>query len=899
VVKNLCLVFLLISFDPLCSLGQGMRVDVVKDIDLPVNPSASQTIIHKLSNDQENAFPLKVETELPQQLKLLLCPKTMLIDGGSSKNLLLTFSIPKNAKAGGYEIKLVLRDSSDNIFYSYQKEIRVKRVTLITARHLKSAVYVRGGEKATMTYLVSNEGNAEERLTFSSKFASVDGSSNVVLLPDSSITITVSAQTQKEILMPEDVSLDLRILNEQGVQLKSVQKSITVYPTKSIKNDPFVRLPLMVSASALGRKLGDEKFMTTYQYQITADGGIDSSGKHRIDFMYRGPDQINVARIGTFSQKYIGYSNPRFSGYVGERTYSSSILTDMFRFGIGSELRYNGKKIQFKSYYVKPRFMPDIKGVASLSGQYAVSRFSSTNFSFVRKQLSDGKSIGLAGAGFGFNNGKNFKTDMSMATSLNNHFSSPAYQGNLEWGIGNFRASGNALYASKDFQGYFSNTLFLSLNTGYSYKKFRLLAGWGFNDANPVQDTVYGVAPYSSSISLGIGFKPTKMASLVVQVIKRKKEDRFENKKFDYEEDFIKLIASRNWKKTGLSVSSEWGNTQNFLLKDRGGVSRNSDVLLNFNYKKSENFSFSIFSHFLQTNRYTVSKQKILLYGSTISLSLKSKIQFNLQYQNNFLIEELYSDRNLFDAKLNYQVNKKTSLGLYSNYAILFGKGQQRDLYSLITLNREIGIPVARVMTFGTIEGCIIHRGKGKIEGIILFLNGSSAITNAEGKFVFNNIKAGKHKLALDRGSLSLNDVTEQTMPFEIEVFPATVRKIEIGIVTASRIDGLIRIAKGTRLVRASGNELKLPQVVIEISNQTQTILTTTQGDGKFSYMGLTPGSWQVRVIQTTWKSDFIMETDHYTIELEGGKSSEVTFELSPKIKQIKYKEAKTIDIGK
>jgi len=74
--------------------------------------------------------------------------------------------------------------------------------------------------------------------------------------------------------------------------------------------------------------------------------------------------------------------------------------------------------------------------------------------------------------------------------------------------------------------------------------------------------------------------------------------------------------------------------------------------------------------------------------------------------------------------------------------------------------------------------------------------------------------------------------------------------------------------------------------------------MTQSNRKGEFLFRNLRPGTWTVRIIPTYWKNKFKITKDSYVIELKSQKTEEVNFELVPKVRQIKFKNNKTIKVG-
>lgn len=890
------LLFLLIC--PSLTKGQTV-IELLKQTDSIVLPGSNQTIIFKISNQIDSAIQLKLNAEFETPLRAVLCPKIINLDSGAERNVLITFSIPKNAAPKIYNVVLslyldsVLQEQID----FFTKVIKVSNVIL---RPVDLPAYARAGENIKVKYMVTNLGNGEEVLNLRSFYANINSDLNIVLKPDSNVLISMDKKTPEDLRLPIDQSFDLRLYNENDEQVKAIQKSVKVYPIKAVKNDPYHRLPINISSSYLTRYTDGIQQASTYQIEISGQGSLDSAGKHKIDYLYRGPDQQNVARVGRFSQKYAGYSGPVFSVYLGERSYSTTMLTDMFRFGNGLEIGYHPtKKIILSSYYVQPKFQPDLLSISSFLAKYEKSERWQFATGVVRKEIPNNVSVILHSVSAQYNNQESIKSRTEWSTSYGQARPSVAGNFNIEFNIKNIRVSSDAMYASPFFPGYFSNSATFNNNIGYSWKNMRFVLAWNYNDANPKLDTLFGIAPKSEVRSAGIGYNFPKKHIVMMQLVQRDKVDRFEPKQFNYEERMARLSYNHSGLKWGYAFIGEMGYTQNYLLPENENKAESYTNQINISYSANKNLSFSTYVHFLRNTRYSSIPTNYLLYGTNINFRIKSNLAFVLQYQNTFLIDELFNDRNLFDARLNYRISDRQTLGLYANYGLLFRNNENRDFYGLASYSLRLNIPVKKIATFGSVEGTIIKNNADKVEGVLLFLGGQTAITNKDGKFLFNNIKPGIQVLLLEKGSIGVHDVADTIFPMYINVLPAQKVKITFGLVKAIKIEGTVELVEKVKVVRAKGGQLSLPQLIVELSNGEQTILTTTNREGYFSYLGLKPGIWHVRIVPTSWTNDFVMQVSQIDLDAKSNETVQANFIIEPKLRQIKFKNANPVEIKK
>jgi hypothetical protein len=124
-------------------------------------------------------------------------------------------------------------------------------------------------------------------------------------------------------------------------------------------------------------------------------------------------------------------------------------------------------------------------------------------------------------------------------------------------------------------------------------------------------------------------------------------------------------------------------------------------------------------------------------------------------------------------------------------------------------------------------------------------------------------------------------------------------RDIRIAVTRAARVRGFIR----TRADASADEErlaMFLRNAIVELSQGSDAHRRTVDGTGEFSFDGLRPGTWQLRVVNEL-PTDYAF-ADHtiQKLDLKAGEAREVTLELQRKdrpLKLMKEKELPTVQL--
>jgi hypothetical protein len=342
---------------------------------------------------------------------------------------------------------------------------------------------------------------------------------------------------------------------------------------------------------------------------------------------------------------------------------------------------------------------------------------------------------------------------------------------------------------------------------------------------------------------------------------------------------------------------SEAGNTIN-NLQATPITAFGYDVQLQVSYRPKQNISLNSFSQYLVNNRFTNEQSQFVLYGFDASYNFRKKLDIGVEYQNNYLIEDLYNDRNLFNFRLGYDITPMQSINLLANYGILHQIPVRREWFLSGNYIMRFGVPLKRITELGSLKGQLINGGVKSVDNVVLMLDGQLITTDKDGYFTFNNVRPGRHQLFIDRSTIGVRDLPDQRLPIEVDIYPERESTIEIKMTLSAKVTGKINLIKTQRMVQSSKQEVAFPSIIVEASNGEDKLLTRADGEGNFVFGSLRPGNWTIRMIPTYWKDEFVLKKPYVTLDLTAGQEEEVTLEISPKVRQIRFLNKKTIKVG-
>ncbi len=862
-----------------------------------LQPGTTRTIVLNVKNTQNDTLDLKLVKTIPRPLRALIFTTKIKIPPKSTKNVLIPISIPRATSSGEYTLSFGLNQNGVEIV-SREAKLQIAKIIDLTIDLIQKPAYARTIDTISARFMIMNNGTATESVKLRSANGLIKGINVIQIHPDSNSFVDITITNDPQSYEVEDQLIDLfgRIAGIK--QSVGDQEVIKVYPTKTRKVDPFFRFPVVANFNYFTQNTNGEYHNGLFQFQITGKGPLDVDKKHRVDFSYRGPGAIRITRLGNFSQKYVHYSGPKLNVTIGEKTYGLSDLTENFRFGTGIEMGAKpNENISFGGYYNRPIFQPDIREQFGGFVSYTIRKKYTYRINSLNNFLRNGQTINLTSVRTDFTNFDNwrFATEFSRSFSMGKDGIAAMFNTNLI--SGKLTMSSNGLYADKHFKGYYNNSLFGGLNMAYNFEKIGFTANANYNNSSPNLDTVYSVAPISFFSSFGIVLKPFKSLNIQAHGLYREKTDRLASKNFDYSEERIRVTM--NFKRGTISsrLLTEAGNTysnlSNTLQKSFG-----YDAQMQVSYRPKQYIGITVFSQFLSNTRFTNATTQYLLYGADIFYRYKKRINMSVEFQNNYLIEDLYNDRNLFNLKMGYNITRWQSLNIIANYGILHQSPIRREWYLSANYLLKLGVPMIRITELGSLEGKLLNGGVESVDNIVLMMDGQLVTTDKEGFFSFNNVRPGIHQLFIDRATIGVRDLPDVTLPIEVEIFPEQTQTTSITMTKSARVTGKIDLDKSVRSIQSKKQEAKFPSIIVEATNGEESLLTRADDNGNFVFGSLRPGNWKIRMVPTYWKDDFVVKKPYVHLDLAAGQEEHITMILTPKVRRIRFLNQKTLKVG-
>lgn len=892
---------------PVLFFSQQSREIVNKKDSLLPGTSTSISFILENNTSEIKKYSIKVKTSNPNIIPILSNGEFSL-SAHESKAYIVPLRIATEASQGKYSIILECTDQVNGNSFTKTSEIIIAGNKKLSLTALNAPEFIRAGETIEATFLLKNSGNVTENLILESKNAVVDHEPYLMIQPGETKIIAIKKVTSAELGQTEYQNLNLTVYSQENPkESQSAYISTKIISIKPTEDDIYHRLPVAASLAFIGMKnMG--VYQDGFQGEIYGKGSLDKDNKNNIEFHAVSKNPVEFNSFTQYEEYFINYKRDNLLVHLGDKPFSASYLTEFARYGRGAEIRYDFKKISLGGFYNHPRFFRDIKDEFNIYSTfkirkeseikagylYKIPRLGEMNFSTIR--LDSEAHLPYAVGKFKIT--ENITTSGEMAYSKTDLTEGTAYMLQAQ---ANFKKlNGNVMYmrASPEFAGYFTNTSTFNGNLQYRIsKRLNIFANYMQDARNFQRDTLFLAAPYRNFLQYGLQFKYHSNGFIMLYNGFQKYQDRLEPKQFDYYERFFKISIDQKIGIFQANLEGQFGKTENYLSGFNGNSSFYS---ANLSFERFRT-SFNIFASYAITSRYQLQNQRQIYYGARIISRLSDKTNFSLFYQNNYMPEEYFKDRNLFELLFHQQIFPGNELDISGRYSLQRGELGNKDFIFSLRYTLRLRVPVQKIADYTSLSGNISNLGVHKTEGIKLMLGSYLSITDKNGNYIFKNVIPGDYYLEIDRSTTSINDITTIPLPASLNLINKE-NIFNFGLTPAAGIEGTIQLSEneGTysfAKFQSNKDKKKRESIIIEATNGEQTFRKIAFIGDSFDFTYLRPGEWKVKLYRNGLDKKYKISVENFQFTLKPSQKQNITIHITKQQNEIKYQQ-ESIKVG-
>ncbi|MBK1898270.1 COG1470 family protein [Chryseobacterium paridis] len=876
-------------------------------------PGTATSISFSLENitSQKKVYDTWIETSNPYITPILKRGEFTIEPSGSSLYI-VPLRIATETPQGKYTVTLHGAEKNEGEQFIKTLEIHVSGIRKLSLTAINSPEFVKAGETITSSFLLKNSGNVTEKLILESKNAVVDHDASLILPPGETKIINITKHTNPDLGKNEYQNLNLSVYSTDNPKENQTAYSTTkIISVKPSDEDIYLRLPVSASLAFIGMKNRGE-YHDGFQGELYGKGSLDKENKGILEFHAITANPVEFNSFTQYEEYFINYRRDSYFIHLGDKNYSSSYLTEYARYGRGAEMRYNFKKVSIGGFYNHPRFFRDIKDEFNVYSTYKLNkeseitagylykipRLNEETISFSGLKLDSNAHLPYATGKFKLN--KNLDVSGELAYSKTDQTEGNAYMVQL---LGNYpRINGNIMYmrSSPTFAGYFSNTSTLNGNVQYKISsRLNLFANYVRDARNFQRDTLFLAAPYRNYLQYGISYKYLKNGTIMLYNGYQKYQDRLEPRQFDYYERFFRLSIDQQFGIFQVNLQGQFGKTDNYLS---GFTGNSSFYTINVAFEKFKT-SFNVFGNYAITSRYQLENQKQVYYGARVISRFSPKTDLSIFYQNNYIPEEYFNDRNLFEVIFHQRIFPGHEFDLSGRYALQRGELGNKDFIFSVRYTWRLNVPVKKIAEYTTLSGNIGNLGVKKTEGIRLIMGNYLSVTDKNGNFMFKNVIPGDYILEVDRSTTEINDIADINLPASV-LLTNKENIFNFNLTTATTIKGITRINETADEGQASFAQFqfkkekkKRESIIIEATNNEQTYRKVILIGDSFDFTYLRPGDWDVKIYRNGLDKRYKISVDTFHFTLHPSETKTLIVDIVKQQTEVKFQQ-ESIKVG-
>ncbi|MCE3077289.1 COG1470 family protein [Chryseobacterium gwangjuense] len=900
------IIYIILLLFPVLIFSQNQSQEFVNKKD-SLLPGTSTSVSFKIENKSQynKTYILNVETSA-SFITPILIKDEITVSPFDTRIYIVPLRIATEASAGKYEIALHISEKGNEKEVTEKTEIIVSEHRNLSITLLESPEYIKAGQVIKASFLLKNNGNTKEHLVMESDNALISQVSTLILPSGANRVITIIKNTDPNLGKNDFVNLNLTarstINPDQAVTAYSSVKIISIRP---VEEDIYYRLPVSASLSFIGaRNRGN--YQDGFQGEIYGKGSLTNKNTSQIEFHAVTKNPIEFNAFTPYEEYFINYKDANLFVHIGDKAYSASYLTEFSRYGRGAELRYDLKKFSIGGFYNHPRFFRDIKDEFNIYSKIKIKKESEITVGYLHKiPLSEKNNFTPANTQFNSNTHlpyvtgkfqllKNLDASGEITYSKNDEREGTAYM--LQTHANFNKISGSLMYlkASPEFAGYFSNTSTFNGNIQYKLlKKVNLFANFIQDAKNYQRDTLLLAAPYRRFFQYGAQYNYIKTGSVMVYGGYQKYQDRLMPRQFDYDEKFVRLSLNQKIGIFTINLEGQLGNTNNFLT---GFSGTSSFYTANLGFEKFKT-SFNLYGSYAITSRYQLQNQKQTYFGARVLSRLSDKTNFSIFYQNNYMPEDYFKDRNLFEALFHHQLFRNHEIDLSGRYNLQRGDLSNKDFIFSLRYTLRMNAPVQKIAEYTTLSGNISNLGVKKVDGIRLIMGNHITITDKAGNYIFKNVPPGDYFLEIDKSTTQLNDIPYSNFPAALHLIHEE-NIYNFGLTAAANIQGSILLNENEEKNQYAFAQYQLKKeskknnnVVVEVTNGEQTYRKICIIGEPFDFTYLRPGSWTLKIYRNGLDKRYKISTDNLQFALKPSETKNVIITIVKQQTEIKYQQ--------
>jgi len=863
-------------------------VSVATDTGFVTSPGKILTAAFRITNSAEIEQRYQAQISLPAGWRSLTTEAPFSVSGGGTEIRLVTFSVPREAPSGEYEVRYRVFDTT--LTYAAVEavaQVTIRPVRGLSLRIINAPRFVTAGSSYKVVYLLSNTGNVEGLVGLETWNANgLPVAIDTALLrvtPGSVDTVTISVRTDPGQIRTFKQMAHLRAtMLEDSTVVASLPSGVDVIPVAREDESMYHWYP----GHAMVRMAGTDG-VGGAQAEFSGMGSLDEYGEHRLAFFARGPDVQQYSMLGRRDEYYLMTSTDQYQAVLGDRNYVLSPLTEYGRYAFGGGGSVNVGSFSIGGFYNTTRFASPRTRERAGFVHYHVDPSALFSLSYLGKeQFGKTDIISLRTQVKPFTNSE---VDLEYATGFTggepDYASSIRFSGREPWIYYDIRF----IHADPGYRGYYRNVDYMSGNVIlYPWRELRLEALVREEERNINKDPSLYSAPKTRYRRFGLGW-----GNYITVLYKTDSfEDLMPGALYSRRERTIQIRSSLALQHLNYLAHVEIGTNEERPLGRRTPFRR---YALFGNVMPSHWHGYGLsFEYHQDENLLTGKPVERLTVGLTARVTLWGNTRMFAGAQSSQTVRGPKQTYSFLDFGIEHRLqfgHLITFQGRRSHYTPSYNGS---DLAYVLQYVIPFSVPLGRTSTSGTLSGRVVDTETGLgVADVLLYAGSAVALSDETGEFMFPSIPPGIHGFQVDVASLGVGRVLASRPPERVAIHGAEEARLDIRTVKGASVSGAIveydfQTSPGidgtdTSIVARGG----LAGFLLELSDGSDRHRRFTGAHGRFDFSGIVPGRWTLRVVSGDVPADHSLERDFFVLDIRSGSREEVLFRILPRKRTI------------
>ena len=908
-MRGFCLSFIALAILPAVALpalaAGGVLLDPGAESAVRVEAPHLLTRAVAVTNAGGDRREFREDVRLPQGWRNVTADSVFFLAPQEREVRLLCIAIPAAAAPGAYSLNYAVRDRRDGIAVADT----VIRVEVLPVLKIDLAIRdaprrVLAGEEFAVRFEISSRGNipctVSVHVQTSAGVPVRISEDRVTLEPGQRRILTAYAKSERNLRQAQPQWLTVRAEAVEGEVRSAAQTTLAVnaLPQPNRGDDLYHRVPSHAALRYMGAE--DENGL---QLELGGSGTLDARGDHRVEYLVRGPRDLEKHLYGLRDEYYLSLQNRYGELRAGDLLFSLSRLTEQNRLGRGAKATYRSELFTVGAYSFASRAKyPDLSETAAF---FSVTPRAPVQFklNFLDKSTAQAhrRLLTLSG-GTGVFRHTNIEAEIGAGQSLKNaDATATAVWGRVERDLPlGARLSAEKALAAPGFPGYYGDQ---DYNAVALYLPLSAQARWQASYRRTAQnldgDAAFSTALREHELLSTVSYAFPFRTQLNLDLTDLNRRDALQPADFDYGERFATLRVRQPIRRLTLSGLLRQGVWRDRRAGDSGPSERyGASVTVSPDSRQNYTASF-------QTGHTGPEAVQNRIFGLSVSCRVIPGLLLAANWQKSNYRGYLVYENDQLALDVRYTLFRRHTLSFKYRRLEYEQDYLSRGTSWMVSYELPVGMPVGRQDKFGSVKGRVCDAEDGQhagLAGAVLTLDGRAALTDRKGNYIFPSVEPGVHYLQVEKSSIGLDRVTMQRAPVEVRVRGGYSELLNLAVVRGAVLSGEVALfgsasgsARGIFVASDSAASAadslaylyNLPGVEVELRGDQELRRVLTDRNGRFTFDELVPGRWVLTVSPFSLPAFHDPESETYEIMVEPASHTDLALRVVPRKRSV------------